>query len=342
MDPDNSATGPYAEMALHYLPEWSPIPIMTEGGNKRPLVKGVSGYDGRYVTRSDVLGWISRPRFAKAQIGIRLPLDVVGLDLDCYGDKVGGRTFAALQGMWGALERTWSSTSRVDGSGIHLFRAPAGVNTALFQNPKGTFPDGSPLGGLDVIKYCHRFVTCYPTFHGREGGVHQYLWFNPDGEADDEDVVWPLPEDLPYLPEGWCVGLATGREYAKGDTKLEGRASDWLKARPKGAGPLCEVMQGDLDKYTAAIVKAGGPGGCYPAANQGLLALVGNAAEGHAGGFLAVSRLWKTYSETMEARTSDRRSPDVLLTEFTNSLRGAIEKLPKSKYRNEDLCEWEL
>jgi hypothetical protein len=330
-------------MALHYLPEWSPIPIRTLDGNKVPMVKGVSGHAGRYVSRSDVLEWVARPRLAAAQIGIRLPKDVVGLDVDRYAGKAGGRTIAALQSKWGKLDLTWSSTSRTDGSGIHLYRLPAGVSAAPFRDPKGTFSDGTEVGGLDIVRYCHRFVTCYPTFHGRDGGrTHQYLWFNPDGEADDEEQEWPLPNDLPFLPEGWCVGLATGREYAAGDTKLSGKASDWLKARPSGDGPLCEIMERDLNRYLKEVQQGGEAGGCYPAANRGLLAIVGNAAEGHAGGFLAMKRLWTAYRTTMGQRKSDRRSPDALSREFENSLRGAIEHLPSNKYRDEDLCDWEL
>lgn len=332
-----------------YLPEWSPIPIQTVDGNKVPLVSGVSGYKGVYVDRGMVDEWIASKQPHKragillrdAMVGLRLPKDVIGIDLDMYGDKVGRRTFAALQNSWGELEPTWCSTSRRDGSGIFLYRLPGDADAGAMRSPIGTFPDGTPMGGIDLVRYCHMFVTCYPTYHGREGGIHQYLWFNPDGESDPDDPIWPLPEDLPYLPARWVEGLSTGRNYVAGaKTALTGKASDWLKSRPCGEGPLCSRMQRDLDAFVKLVEYHGRAGGCYPVVNKSLLQLVGNAAEGHGGAFLAVTRLWSAYREAMNENT--RRSPADVEREFTKSLRGAIEGLPARKFNDEDPCDWKL
>ncbi len=348
---NDTPNGPYGQTALHYLPEWSPIPIWTFEGNKRPMVKGHHGYPGAYVTPAQARSWIASGwvhpgaglRFREAQIALRLPKNVIGLDVDRYAGKAGGRTLATLEAKWGKLPRTWWSSSRADGSGIHLYRVPEGTDVSLFRNPAGTFSDGAPMGGIDIIHWGLRYATVWPSRHGREGGRFKYLWFNPDGEAetDDQEVEVPLPEDLAELGEGFITGLSTGRAYAPGETELgASSADDWLRARPNGDGPLCAAMQRNLDRWIGKVQQAGVHGGCYPAVNQAIKALVGDAAEGHAGAYLAISTLWYEYRNAMNRRTTDKRDANAVETEFRNSLRGAIEGLPKKKYRDTDeICE---
>lgn len=325
-------------MALDYLPEWAPIPITTEMNNKRPLVRGVTGRKPIYPNRTLALSWM--PEYGERGIGLRLPVNVIGIDVDMYGDKVGERTLALLQAKWGGLDPTWMTSSRLDGSGIRLYRVPTEYveNVTRWRDPRGAFGDGTPLGGLELVRWCHRFITVYPTRHGREGNP-LYLWFNPDGIADDERIAWPFPEELPLLPEGWCAGLDGGRDYAPGSTTLDGSPSEWLKARPGGEAEPCSVMRRDLDRAVAAVAEAGRIGGCYPAASRGGLALIGNAAEGHSGGFPAVLALWKAYRRAMAGRSEGRRPPQIVDKEFGNCLRGAIEKLPANKFSDEDPCE---
>jgi len=44
----------------------------------------------------------------------------------------------------------------------------------------------------------------------------------------------------------------------------------------------------------------------------------------------------------MNARKEGRRPEDAVVREFANSLAGAIRGLPARKFRDEDLCDWDL
>lgn len=325
-----------------YLPEWSPLPVATRDGEKVLLVKGVSGGSERYADAQDVNGWIDQPRLASAGIALRLPKNVIGIDVDCYGDKAGRRTFAALQSKWGALDRTWITTSRVDGSGIRLFRIPDEAIPFVDQmrDPRGQFANGDPLGGIEIIRWRHRYATVWPTWHG--GVDAMYQWRYPDGSVSVEEL--PVPEDLPHLKAAWITGLASAPEsyLNSGNSSEPLAAGDWFENRPDAYGEMCEAMKRDLGRYAAEVTDAGKTGGCYPAACRGLLALVGNAAEGHRGGGTAVEELWQSYRRAMASRKTGRRPANAISDEFIRALNGATQKMPRSKFRNEDLCEWEL
>ena len=338
---------PYADMARQYLPEWSPIPIITKAGNKVPLscTKGyAAGYNTAYADDLMVGEWLNDDRVKRAGIALRLPKDVIGLDVDCYDGKAGRKTLAALQYKWGRLPPTWMTSSRLDGSGIRLFRVPPEFASSvdMWRDPRGVFTaDGSPWGGLELLRYCHRYATVYPTLHGRPGRP-MYLWFDPDGRADKENPVWPLPPDLPLLHEGWCVNLnsATGNYNLPLTAMPPGMGpGDWLKARPGGEAPACAVMAATLARYIAEVVSTGRAGGCYPAALRGTLAVIGNAAEGHWGGYPAARTLWDAYTKALGRRERAQSRPlDAQLFEFTKAMRGAIEKLQPEKFSNSDPC----
>ncbi|GAA2648544.1 bifunctional DNA primase/polymerase [Paractinoplanes durhamensis] len=347
-------TGPYEAAARRYLPEWSPVPISTINGEKVLLVKGVSGYQRSlpapyWAGSAEVEEWISSEwvhpgagiRFRDAGVALRLPKDVIVLDVDQYGDKQGARTLAALQNKWGALDRTWISTARPAPSGGRLYRlSPEHAEFAeRMVNPKFSVAGGGVIAAVDVLRWCHRYLTVWPTWHGGVGA--RYQWYYPDGTLSTEEL--PIPDDLPYLPVAWVKGLATrvGSWADAGDhTELQGPPMEWLNARSDGEP--CLAMRETLDSYTAQVIAAGRSSGCHPAMRDGTLAIVGNAAEGHRGGFLAASRLWTAYREAMNARTESRRSPATLETEFANAVKGAIEKLPRHKFRSEDLCASDL
>jgi hypothetical protein len=95
-------------------------------GQKLPPPPGYSGRDGRDPSDADVQAWRESDE-AAGNIALRMPDDVVGVDVDCYDGKPGAATLAKAERDWGVLPVTWRSTSRDDGSGIRLFRVPAGL-----------------------------------------------------------------------------------------------------------------------------------------------------------------------------------------------------------------------
>jgi len=140
-------------------------------------------------------------------VAIRMPADVIGLDVDAY--RGGLDTLTALILELGALPVTWISHSgRNDGSGIRFYRVPPGMGWV------------AGLAGIDIIQRDHRYAAVWPSTHpdGR-----QYGWWdqNEDAPADQP----PRVEDLPDLPWSWVQHLSrmtsgtTSR--AAGDQELE-------------------------------------------------------------------------------------------------------------------------
>ncbi|CAN5601300.1 hypothetical protein BH24ACT5_BH24ACT5_17360 [soil metagenome] len=169
---------------------WSPIPL--PAGKKWPPPNGITGWRGRYTTVTDLehFDW-------SGNIAIRLPSDVIGIDIDVYDG--GDASLAGLEERLGGLPPTRWSTSRTDGSGIGLFRVPVG--TVLVTDP---------AKGIDIIQAHHRYVVCAPSIHPKTG--QQYRWLD---EADDDYVDDPgEPGDLPDLPWAWIAGLASEKTGA--------------------------------------------------------------------------------------------------------------------------------
>lgn len=161
---------------------WSPIPV---AATKEPAASGVSGYRGKYLTEAD----LGRYRW-DVNIGLRLPPDVVGVDLDVYYG--GNEGLAELEAKYGTLPRTVRSTSRTDGSGIALYRVP-----------NGTTLQTKPARGVDMIQWFHRHATVWPSRHPETGRVYRWL------DLLDEPVDGPLPiDEMPELPWSWVAGLA--------------------------------------------------------------------------------------------------------------------------------------
>lgn len=120
-----------------------------------------------------------------ANIGLRLPPNVLGVDVDCYAGKPGAATLKALEAAHGTLPPTVASTSRSDGSAIGLFRVP----------PGRSWPTG-PGPGIEFVHAGHRYVVAAPSMHP-EG--RPYRWVLPAGHAGNAVT----PADLPDLPSAW-------------------------------------------------------------------------------------------------------------------------------------------
>ena len=193
---------------------------------KEPVPAGYTGYTGvdpepeRMAT-----SWAKRPN---ANICLRCPAGVVGLDLDGYkpGAVDRHRRFEALAG----VERpaSWRSSARPDlehpvhqeRSGIFLYRLPDGVEA----------PDiAQVFAGCDVIRRAHRWVVVWPSVHP-DGGV--YRWYGPGGQLVDRP---PGPGDLPVLPAEWVVAAVRLQGNPVLHPKLEGSAAEEGTA-PGGRG----------------------------------------------------------------------------------------------------------
>jgi hypothetical protein len=171
----------YASAAWAYLAAgYSPLPLPP--GQKSPPPKGWTGAGAPMAGPEQVRRWIrSDPG---GNIALRLPEDVIGIDLDLYPDPSKDHpaierlaAWDALVAALGPLPESPRATSRNDAvSGIRLYRVPAGWKAAGIL-PAAPVCLGHPLldgrearpGDLvspgEVIQHHHRYLVAPPSVH---------------------------------------------------------------------------------------------------------------------------------------------------------------------------------
>ncbi len=104
------------------------LPLRT--GTKYPPPDGFTRWDGIDPSGPDCAEFDQLPAYrgSTAQTALRMPTTVVGLDVDAYNDKTGGRTIAEAARGWGRLPAGPWSSARDDGvSGIRFYGVPDGT-----------------------------------------------------------------------------------------------------------------------------------------------------------------------------------------------------------------------
>lgn len=350
--------GPFAIAARDYFDAgWSPIPYAARSGAKAPLIKDFTGYHDNWPTKREIKEWISE--HPTANIGIRLPKDVVGIDVDCYGSKAGARTLLLLEMKWGELPRTWFATSRTDGSGIYLLQVPADVDTSCFRDP-------GP--GVEIIRWSHRFVSVAPSRHVKTG--RRYGWL----EARSDGLAVPIYDEIPSygpgaqfsgplygperadewlplgeLPNGWAKGLATASEGSNrprasvaGGEKAVWR---WLgdTAGGRGRAEMCAGMVATLKFWLKRLDVGATSGGAYGTALGATHALIGDAASGCTGVRRAIDEFCRTYitsvSEDRPRGADGWRSAKAARGELIRMISDEVSKRQGDMLSNDDRCE---
>lgn len=211
----------YRDAAALYLPTGLGGPLPLPAQRKKAPPAGWTGKDAPYPSGADVWDWAEqRP---DGNICLRLADNVLGIDVDCYAGKPGGRTLARLQAQLGKLPATWTSTSRTDGSGIRMFRVPAGRSWPGVLEAKQT--DGQTTQGIETVHKSHRYAVCWPSMHP-EG--RQYVWLDPTGKVADAP---PKVDELPELPAAWLEHLDRGEQSTANKADLTtAQTREWLAA----------------------------------------------------------------------------------------------------------------
>jgi Zierdtviridae DNA primase len=322
-------SGPYAASASGYWKYgWTPLPLPPKQKTFPPndWTGAAKEHSNEYPSQDQIARWIAK--LGNGNVCIRLPEDVIGIDVDMYEGKAGRATLAAAEGAWGALPPTWYSSSRDDGSGIRLFRIPRGLSWP------GKLPQG---GGVEIVRWDHRYVVCAPSIHPDTGG--RYEWFTPEGEGTNSSDGWEFPEpgELPDLPDEWVSGLTSGKPWqsrTESDMTAE-EVTDWLKQR--GDGEMCEVMDRTLALHLNKLRKSGGDGGAHDAMNDGVWALIGDSAAGHSGIRKALERMQMAFKEAVK----DRRSASERRSEWRRSLEDGVRKVAaEGEPEEEDICAY--
>lgn len=190
-----TATGYGAAFDVYYKLGWPGV-LALRAFTKYPPPEGHTGHNGVDPSYADICTWAQeRPG---GNLALRLPGDVIGIDVDAYGKKTGAATLAEGESRWGALPPSYRSSSRTDGvSGIKLFKVPPGT---VLRDGIG-FPELG-IGDIDIVQRHHRYVLCWPSLHPEH---RQYQWIREaDGAVLDTP---PGPADLPDLPQEWLEAL---------------------------------------------------------------------------------------------------------------------------------------
>lgn len=259
---------PFGDTAIAYRQMgWAPIPVARSGA-KAPLAIGITGHKGIDLTLDELAVMSVRKR--NANVGIRLPWGIIGIDVDAYNDRNGGRTINQLTFKLGDLPLTWKSTSRMPEdrmSGIYLFRAPRRREWIWKTN----------LGresGVDIIQFHHRFVMAANSVHISTG--RRYMWW-----LNGERVCSPYPDELPMLPVEWAAYLKLSRSYAIPSVATGKEAESWFCT--VSDGPMCDLMSKKATLGLTEIRNAGLNGGLHDTMTRITTYLCRSAAEGHKG-----------------------------------------------------------
>ncbi len=242
---------------------WPGVLPLTAG--KMGLPAGYTGHNGKDPDTRQVNQWCRTQ--AGANIALRMPDTVVGIDVDHY-DKVkadgtvvvkrGADELEAITAEVGVpLPPTWVSSARDEPSGIRLYRVPAGRRFVA-----------ELTDSIEIIRRCHRHVVAPPSTNPEAGGA-VYRWRDPHGVVANRP---PMPDELAELPAVW-VDRLTDRSAPE-----EHREPAPPRPVPFGAPARSQAVQKVLDRRTAWTA-----GGRHPQARKLSMALVRLEGQGHPG-----------------------------------------------------------
>ena len=248
---------------------WGALPL--PAGQKSPPPQGWTGRGAPYPSAADVQAWLDDPEHTGANLGLRLPEGVVGLDVDEYEGKHGLTTLTAASKNWGKLPPAPRITSRISTrSGIYLYRLPAGVSSDRFL---GELPGGN----VEIIRPEHRYAVGPGSTHPDTGAEYRLLEARPGPQGNAVVRLGVMRrEELPELPASWVEGLAVPEKHAvsepvelvggRGDAyaqaavesvvrELQGIAS-WPEGRTDEKGRGWEKIQADAAYRLASLALA--------------------------------------------------------------------------------------
>jgi P4 family phage/plasmid primase-like protien len=217
----HAPSGPYAASVAEYRRRgW--LGVLPVVGKDVNLPAGYTGYDGRWPSADQVDRW--REERGHDNVALRVPADVLGLDVDAYDGRAGLTTLGHAEEEYGALPATWTSTSRDDGSGIRWYRVP--------PEPEWV----SDLGrgsGIEVIRTHHRYAVVWPSVHPLTG--REYRWYGPDGLVASRV---PSPTELVQLPPRWVAALRRDSADARMRRSLGGHRDDRVHVVDMDGNPV--------------------------------------------------------------------------------------------------------
>lgn len=312
----------------YYDAGWCPLPLPPRRKKSPP-----TGTTGKYEMpdKKKISGW-AKSHDSRGNIALRVPDNVIGIDVDAYDAKIGRASLAEMEKELGSLPPTWTLTSRRDGvSGIRFYAVPPGLH----------WP-GEPLPDVQIVQNHHRYAVAYPSVHPDTRAL--YLWYAPHDALNGHPSVTvdneiPHITELPELPPAWVEGMTSGKlwEGLAADTAAtRPELLDWLKARP--AGNMCRLMR----KQAAAAATELSVGGAHDTLNSRAYAIVSLATEGHSGVLRALRIIRDAfYAEVMQEGRKGRRTRQEATAEFSRVRDGAVRIMLASVADGESSLEEE-
>ena len=324
--------GPYGDSALAYFRAGWPeaLPIWRGGQkDKQPMVRGYHGREGTWPDKKTHELWAGR--YARANIALRLPRWIVGLDVDHYNDKYGGDSLAELQDKLGPLPGTFVSTARDDGvSGIRLFMVPGDFVGSAWPSQAAV--------DIDMITWYERYVICSQSLH-RNGKM--YEWYRQQGTFKEMRKVRmvPGPQHMSALPIEWCeylTGLAGGGDEKWAESSFDGSARQWLI--DYGDGEPCTYVENIGVRILDGMSNGGS---MHEAAKLGIAQLVKAAAEGHTGINSALGPMRELFIYKLGQRGAGerRRGENKAVQEWRSLVTGAVARYGGEVAEEDEVCD---
>lgn len=312
-DPFRSAAGAYRERG------WlGTIPL--PAGQKHPPPSGLTGRAAEYPDEAQIAEWSAMPRYKGGNLALHLGLtpdaayEVIGIDVDDYGEKQGGTQLKELESELGDLPATWISTSRALPSGIRFFRAPVGY---AFR--------GRAAEGIDIIQRVHRYAVVWPSWN--PDSAAPYGWVDRDGREVADVAGLPYVDDLPVLSEAWVQFLTRDGMPDAGVVPIDMDSSndevaEWIERTVSSSETgLCTRMQKARNKWVTAMEHEESSHDKILSAQWELVRL---GVEGHRGLMAAMATVGDTFVRVTTER--GKRSFDELRSEVGRSYWGALRK----------------
>lgn len=304
---------PYRDAAhLYRAAGWIgvlPIPY----GTKRLRAEQWTGHRGHWPSGADIQAWTDSDRRDEGggNIALRMPPDVIGIDVDQYDGKTGADTLAQAIDKWGPLPPTSSSTARGDGPSRILF----------FRVPEGLRWPGNLGNHVELIQMSYRYAMVWPSMNPQTGTL--YRWYTPDGLPT---LATPRPDELPELPDLWIVGLTGGElaEEARFADLTPQQYSTWLATHGTPGASPCRALSTVRDRLLLDLAT----GSAHESLRR-LMGLVRFAEQGHTGLLHALGEVHSAFlrEATRPDRHGKARDPQEAEKEWRRSLDGATSRV---------------
>lgn len=269
-----------------------------EPRQKHPVPRGYTGREGQWPDDRTVERW-AKGAPGVANIALRLPDGLIGIDVDQYGHKRGlenANRWADGHGVERLpVDRTVRSSAREAESGIYLFRTPLGAH----------WP-GQVCEFVEIVQQRHRYMLVWPSVHPT--GL-TYTW-----TVDGQPIDPPSPDDarIIELPDGWAELLqTTAPEPADLPPAEEHREALWSPA-----------VERAYERHLRPLVAR--DGAAHEAATAGSMSLARLEQRGEAGATVALEKFGEAFiaEVTDPKRNGDTRSASTAASEWRRMVDG--------------------